>query len=505
MNGFYQRLRQLHLILGLAIGLLLWLIVFAGSLSFYRAELDSWQLAAMAKQQPVTKEQLATKVQAATKAQDGNAIWPEPLPTAQHSAALALTHLQQKAPDAKHWYIELPQPRSPYLKLHWQQQGERPQLYQQFLQPETGEALQDPLLLRFGATEHQLGGWFFQLHYNLLQLAGSSSRTLVAFVALLWLLLSISGLFSLKGHWRSLFKPGQQLSGQSKKLQRHHQLALFTLPFALLFASTGWLTQMFSENSAPQQVLYPDNPYQFYSELFPMQQPPIKAEGALHALPDLKPMLQAAGEAFAGAEVGKISISAPGRSNSTVLLSSSAHSRIGNQASTLLFQLQPGAGNKPKNAAPLVWQQTEMAGTASPGEPQTHSSTQSATTPFATMPLAQLRQLAYGLHQSLYANDLLRFLLFVSGLLCCWMIWLGLKAALHRLAAGRWQRLLLLHALPGSVVLASVMLILQSGLWPLTWSLSSLFLLYWGLAYLLLLGWSWFRLWSGAAVRSPAQ
>lgn len=477
MNGFYQRLRQLHLILAVAIGLLLWLIVFAGSLSFYRAELDSWQLAALAKQQLATKEQ------------SGSAIWPEPLPTAQHSTALALQHLQQKAPDAQHWYIELPQPRSPYLKLHWQQQGQRPQLYQQFLQAETGEALQSPMLLRFGATEHQLGGWFFQLHYNLLHLAGSSSRSLVAFVALFWLLLSISGLLSLKGHWRSLFKPRQQLSGQSKKLQRHHQLALFTLPFALLFASTGWLTQMFSENSAPQQVLYPENPYQFYSELFPMQQPPIKAEGAVFALPDLKPMLQAANAAFAGAAVGKISISAPGRSNSTVLLSSSAQSRVGNKAAFLLFELQPAVGSK----ALLEWK----AATA------TETQAQQA----AVQPLAQLRQLAYGLHQSLYANELLRFLLFVSGLLCCWMMWLGFKAALNRLAAGRWQRLLLLQlpALPGSVVLASVVLIMQSGLWPFTWSLSQLFLLYWVLAYLLWLGWSWFRLWPGATARSQAK
>lgn len=473
MNGFYQRLRQLHLILGLAIGLLLWLIVFAGSLSFYRAELDSWQLAAVA------------KLQSATQTPDGKAVWPEPLPTAPHSTALALAHLQQVAPDARHWYIELPAPRSPYLKLHWQQQGERPQLYQQFLQPATGEALQAPLLLRFGSTEHQLGGWFFQLHYNLLQLAGSSSRSLVAFAALLWLLLTISGLFSLKRHWRLLFTVNlsaeAQHRQQSQKLQRHHQLALLTLPFALLFASTGWLTQMFSENSAPQQVLYPANPYKFYSELFPMQQPAITAEGAAFALPDLNPMLQAATEAFAGAAVGKISISAPGRSNSTVLLSSSAHSRVGNQASTLLFQLLPVAGTHTESAAQLVWQQTAMALAQSPAELPIK--------PFANMPLAQLRQLAYGLHQSLYANDMLRFLLFVSGLLCCWMMWLGIKAALHRLAVGRWQPLLLLlSALPGALVLASVLLIGQSVCWPLPWSLSQLFLLYWCCSYLLLFG-----------------
>ena len=450
MNGFYQRLRQLHFYLGIIVALLLWLVVFAGSLSFYRAELDSWQLSAQVD-------------------------LPTALPTTAQSTAVALTHLQQVAPKAQHWYIELPHQSSPYLKLHWQQAGERPQLYQQFVNPVTGEALQDPLQLRFGATEHQLGGWFFQLHYNLLQLAGSQSRTVVAAVALLWLLLSLSGLLNLKGHWRSLFKPRQQLSGQSQKLQRHHQLALLTLPFALLFAATGWLTQMFSENSAPQQVLYPQNPYQFYSELFPTPQPAVKAAGAPAALPDLNPMLSAATDAFDGAAVGKISISAPGTINSTVLLSSSAHSRVGNQPQphTLLFQPQTTTGSKAEAASPLLWQKAKTAATTQ------------------AQPLAHLRQLAYGLHQSLYANAVLRLLLFVFGLLSCWMIWLGLKAALRRLKPGLWQQRfsLLVSALPGSFVLASVLLIGQNGLLQLPWSLHQLFLGYWLSSFLVLLAW----------------
>lgn len=482
MNGFLQRLAQLHLYLGLGLSLLLWLIIFAGSVSFYRAELDTLQLQTRA-----------------------GVSLPAKLPAAPQSTALALRHLQQNAATAQHWYIELPEQRSPYLKLHWQlapesgQQGSKQRasrqgaLMQQYLHPHTGEPLLEPWPLRFGATEHQLGGWFFQLHFNLLQLAGQHSRSLVAFAALLWLLLTISGLLSLKGQWRALFRPlqpapavcanGQQLlpTEQKKHQQKHHQaiarrrhqqLALLTLPFALLFALSGWLTQMFSENSAPQQLLYPQNPYQFYTELFPLAQPAAKTAVAeaesgswaapapnLTAAPDLAPMLLAAELAFDGNAVGKISISAPGRPQSTVLVSSSAASRVGNQPQTLLFAL----------AANGQWQPSATLFSAQ------------ETTQNAARPLAQLRQLGYGLHQALYAGEILRFVLFSFGVVSCWMIWLGIKAALTRLKPGRWQQLLavLVPALPGATVLASLLLILQSWLLILPWSLNQLFVFNW--------------------------
>lgn len=474
MNGFYRRLSQLHLYVGLLLALLLWLIVFAGSLSFYRAELDSLQL------------QVSV-----------GARWPEQLPTAEHSTALALRHLQQHAATARHWYIELPEPRAPYLKLHWQpaaaltdqKDATAVALMQQFLHPQTGEPLQAARALRFGATEHQLGGWFFQLHYNLLQLAGNYSRSLVAVAALLWLLLTVSGLFSLKGHWRGLFRPNkpaqqtklQQSPEQQSKRQsthknqrrRHQQLAVLTLPFALLFASTGWLTQMFSENNAPQQLLYRQNPYQFYAELFPQAQPGAQMKTPLLRAADITALLQDAAGAFQGAAVGKISISAPGHSSSTVLLSSSASSRIGNQPQTLLFGLagqshhqQHDRLHNPALLQPAAQWQSLAPTMAHASEP-------------VSRPLAQLRQQAYGLHQSLYAGKPLRLLLFSAGLLTCWMIWLAVKAALHRLTPGRRQQLLsvLLGALPAAIVLAALLLISQSLLWPgINGSLTQLFM-----------------------------
>ncbi|MBU2277262.1 MAG: PepSY domain-containing protein, partial [Gammaproteobacteria bacterium] len=90
MNGFVQRLKQLHLWLGLLLSGLLFLIIFSGSLSFYRAELDSLPLL---QQQNGGADPVKSNKTAAT--------------SRQQSASMALTFLTQHAPVASQWYIEL--------------------------------------------------------------------------------------------------------------------------------------------------------------------------------------------------------------------------------------------------------------------------------------------------------------------------------------------------------------------------------------------------------------
>lgn len=393
MNGFVQRLKHLHVLVGLFSGWLLLLIILSGSLSFYRAELDNIQLFKFAAVPEFT---------AAATAQ---------------SATLAQTFLAQHAPMATQWYIELPQARKPYLTLHWLQpaatgQGHA-QLYQQLLDADSGKPLTPALPIKFGATDHQLGGLFFQLHYNLLQLFGPISRSLVAYLALLWLLVSIAGLLSLRGRWRTLWqiKPSG-LHPETARTLRHNQLALFTLPFALLFASSGWLTQMFSDNPAPQRQLYPEQPYQFFAEFFPPAQPFAGGRQDDPApLPDLAALVTAAEQQF-GQSAGKISLTLPGTAQSTVLITGSAAAQVSNFLPHALFIFETSQ-----------WQQQGIASTST-----------------SLTPIAQSRSVWYGLHQSLYASPGLRFGLFLFGILCCWMIWLGLRSWLQRQSANIWQR-----------------------------------------------------------------
>lgn len=447
MNGFRQRLKQLHLWLGLGLGWLLFLLIFSGSLSFYRAELDSLPLF-----QHQQSDSALTKGTGNTRATQ-----------AEQSAVVAMAFLARQAPTATQWYIELPQQRKPYLTLHWLLPAaagkSAGKLYQQLLESNNGRALTEAIPIKFGATEHQLGGLFFQLHFNLLQLFGPLSRSIVAYVALLWLLLSVAGLFSLRGRWRSLWQwraspVTTPAALKSARLLRHNQLAVLTLPFALLFASSGWLTQMLSDNSAPQRQLYPAQPYQFYAELFPAAQPfagPRQDDPA--ALPDLAAMLMQAKQQLA-LPVGKISITQPGTAQSTVLLTGSAAAQVSNHLPTMLFRLEGSA-----------WQM--VAAEAAPQAAQTT--------------IARGRSFWYGLHQSLYASTGLRAVLFASGMGCCWLIWLGLRSFLQRQPSLFWRQWML-----PLTAIAAASLVGGSGLFILAQMLPVSLLVGWSLAQQLL-------------------
>lgn len=459
VNGFVQRLKLCHLWVGLLSGWLLLLIILSGSLSFYRAELDAIQLFQFAGAPELNADD-------STRAR---------------SAALAQTFLSQQAATATQWYIELPQVRKPYLTLHWLQPAStgaganrQGQLYQQLLDAGTGQPLTAARPIRFGATDHQLGGLFFQLHYNLLHLLGPVSRSLVAYAALLWLLLTMVGLLSLRGRWRTLLQWRlSSMPAAKRRTLRHNQLALLTLPFAVLFASSGWITQMLSENNAPQRQLYPDNITQFYAELFPAVQPFAGTRPMQSApLADLI-LLTTTAEQQWGLAVGKISITLPGSAHSTVLLTASAAAQVSNQLPQTLFQFSPSG-----------WQQVA----SKQGDGYADAAHQTL--------IARIRSVWYGLHQSLYASDWLRFGLFVCGILCCWMIWLGLKSWSLR-QSDPWLRQLLvsLHTVVvasigfGSMMMIAAQFILPSGFFA--GSLVSQLVLWMGVTAVLALAHCW--------------
>lgn len=478
MRKLTRRLARVHLLLALWLGWLLLWVLLSGSLSFYRAELDSWQ-------HPVLT------------APQG------PLPAAELSAQQALRYLAQQAPTATQWYLQLPSERQPYLTLHWQLPAAASPsdnagrfrsgpFYQQWLAADGSVALAPPQQVKAGDHRHQLGGLFFQLHYSLLQAAGPYSRSLVAYLALLWLLLSLTGLYSLRGRFATLWQ--WRLTGLAagrKRQLRHQQLALLTLPFALLFATTGWLTQILSENPAPLQQLYPQGAAEFYQQLFPQpvrlpsdspqaaQQltPAQRQQLLLAALPGL---MQQASWDWQGKRVGKLNLSQPLQADMQLTLHSAAADRTGNKPDSQSFMLRLRAGQ----AATPLWQQLPVA---------THAS---------TLPAAQSRDFWYGVHQSLFWSQALRLLLLLCGLASCWMLWLGVRSWLHRQAG------FYLPALIGSGFLAVPAAMLLLLLWvPLATRLTPALLATLSLPLWLALAWClsfggwlcWYRLRFSAA------
>jgi uncharacterized iron-regulated membrane protein len=424
MRNLTRRLARVHLLLALVISWLLWWVLLSGSLSFYRAELDRWQHPALAMPQG-------------------------PLPAAELSAQQGLRYLATQAPTATQWYLQLPTERQPYLTVHWQlpaspqTQGSGGRFrsgpfYQQWLSADGQVALAPPQQVKAGDHRHQLGGLFFQLHYSLLQAAGPYSRSVVAYLALLWLLLSLTGLYSLRGRFGQLWR--WRLTGlpsaQRQRL-RHQQWALVSLPFVLVFAATGWLTQILSENPAPLQQLYPQGSAEFYQQLFPQPTRPADVAPQAHVLRadatelttqseqqlyqqlllDAVPrLMQQATVSWQGKRVGKLNLNQPLQPQMQLTLQSAAQDRIGNMPDSQYFIPRHQA----ETAVALSWQQLPV------------------TTTSHTLPAAQLRDDGYGLHQSLFWGQTMRLLLFISGLAASWMLWLGVRSWLQRQRAPYW-------------------------------------------------------------------
>lgn len=484
MRKLTRRLARVHLLLALWLGWLLLWVLLSGSLSFYRAELDSWQ-------HPVLT------------APEG------PLPAAELSAQQALRYLAHQAPTATQWYLQLPSERQPYLTIHWQlpaaaSPGDNAgrfrsgPFYQQWLAADGSVALAPPQQVKAGDHRHQLGGLFFQLHYSLLQAAGPYSRSLVAYLALLWLLLSLTGLYSLRGRFATLWQ--WRLTGLAagrKRQLRHQQLALLTLPFAVLFAATGWLTQILSENPAPLLQLYPQGTAEFYQQLFPqperLQPEQLQAALALTAtqrqqlfIAALPGLMQQASRDWQGKRVGKLNLSQPLQADMQLTLQSAAADRIGNKPDSQSFMLRPMAG---QTATP-GWQQLPVA------------------TRTSTLPAAQSRDFWYGVHQSLFWEPAMRLLLLCAGLGSSWMLWLGVRSWLQR-QPGFYLPALLgsgFLAVPGSMLLLVLWVPLATRLTPAllaSCSLPQWLALAWGGAFG---GWlCWYRLKFNAAATSARR
>ena len=102
--GLRKVMAEIHTWTGLVCSWILFVIFFAGSIAFFRAELDVW-------------------LQPELPFSDG-------LPDERVSLATALDYLRRHAPNAAEWSVSLPTERSPYLDLGWTERGaERGVLY----------------------------------------------------------------------------------------------------------------------------------------------------------------------------------------------------------------------------------------------------------------------------------------------------------------------------------------------------------------------------------------
>lgn len=296
MSGALRQSQSvLHTWSGLLVGWVLFGIFLAGSVSFWREDLNRWTR-------------------------------PELKPGVSREAALrgALAVLAEKAPGAKSWSIVLPSERGAGVLVRWQPQpktGERPPPRRGFANTQWLDGQGRPVQVR----ETRGGDFFYRLHFDLHYVPVIWARWFVGFCAMMMLTAIVSGIITHKKIFRDFFtfRPGK---GQRSWLDGHNATAVLALPFHLMITYTGLVTLMtlympwgalanFPSERAAREALFP-------------QAQAVRPSGQPAPLVPLAPVVARAEALWGGGHAALISISQPGDASARIEVHRSLNDRI---------------------------------------------------------------------------------------------------------------------------------------------------------------------------------
>ncbi|MGC6370646.1 PepSY-associated TM helix domain-containing protein [Pseudomonas sp. S2.OTC.A_B10] len=368
-EGFRQAMAWLHTWAGLIFGWLLFAIFLTGTLSYFKDEITHWM-------QP--------EVQA------------HPLDDAR-SLAAAQTYLQQQAPNAARWFINLPTSREPGLSVMWQDKvdpGKRGNFVEKIIDPISGQQVQ--------ARESMGGEFFYRFHFQL-QMPYPWGRWLSTIAAMVMFVALISGIITHKKIFKDFFT-FRPRKGQRSWLDGHNAVGVLVLPFHLMITYSSLVIFMSMVMPASILASYGNDTRAFFNDVFPATDnaPALGQPGQL--LP-LGPMYEQARGQWAGGHVGRLVVNNPSDANASVNVFRAGSDRVVHDfGSTVSFN-----------------------GTT--GELLRVSGEQS-------LPAA-IGGSFYGLHMGHFAGPVLRWLYFICGLAGTAMIgtglvmWLGKRQLKH--------------------------------------------------------------------------
>lgn len=212
-EGPRQSMAWLHTWSSLILGWLLYAIFLTGTLSFFQNEISLWMKPEL--HQSVTIEPQQKQVQ------------------------VALNYLQQHAPHAASWAIQLPNSRQTTTELNIRKQGEdinnRRGGERVTIDSVTGEKIQ--------ARETRGGGFLYRFHFELYGMPRLWARWVVGIATLLMLVAIVSGVITHKKIFKDFFT-FRRGKGQRSWLDAHNATAVFALPFHLMITLSGLLLLM---------------------------------------------------------------------------------------------------------------------------------------------------------------------------------------------------------------------------------------------------------------------
>ena len=359
-EGLRQSMAWVHTWSGLLVCWLLLLVFMGGTAAYYKHEITFWM-----------KPELHKAADAPSRVSPAE------------SATLAVRELQQRAPKANAWFLDLPHERNPLIYASWTNppkkgmtREERRAAFrtQNFtLDPMTGEKTAAPRDTRGGE-------FLYRLHFDLYYMSAIWGRWIVGIASMFMLVAIVSGVITHKRIFKDFFT-FRPKKGQRSWLDAHNATAVLALPFHLMITYTGIVTLMFMYMPAPTKALYGSEQNTMFSEVFPNAER-VKPARELAPLADVAPMLLQAERAW-GAAPSRVVVTNPNDANARIELHRPAGQQLSNIEPTMTFAGATGAqlsGPKPMSTS------------------------------------LDARAAIYGLHVAHFADPLLRALFFVCGL-----------------------------------------------------------------------------------------
>lgn len=305
-KGFRQSQSTLHTWSGLLLGWILFLVFLTGTLAFWREGLNRYM-----------RPELA-RVEQPMRVLDG-----------------AQRFLARKAPDAKSWFIAMPNTQVPGAQVTWQPQpkkGERGG-HRGGRGRRDNQALIGADGTLTTARDTRGGEFFYRFHFDLYYLPVIWSRWLVGFASVMMLVAILTGIVTHKKIFRDFFTLRRN-KGQRSWLDGHNATAVLALPFHLMITYTGIVTLMALLMPWATVANYADETGLF-TTLFP-QAPVVKRTGRPAPLVPLSAIVREA-EHRLGGPVGTIEVSEPGDMAASVTLHRTPASLLNTRAPAITY------------------------------------------------------------------------------------------------------------------------------------------------------------------------
>ncbi|EOR06358.1 PepSY-associated TM helix domain-containing protein [Acinetobacter genomosp. 15BJ] len=210
-EGPRQSMSWLHTWTSLLLGWLLYAVFLTGTLSFFQNEITVWM-----------KPELHQSVNSTSQ---------------QQQLGYALQYLQQNGQPAESWNIRFANERQPAIMLNIRKPGEgRRRGGEIYLDAQTGQEIK--------ARETRGGGFLYRFHFELYGMPRIWGRWIVGIATLFMFVAIISGIITHKKIFKDFFtfRPAK---GQRSWLDGHNATAVFALPFHIMITFSGLLLLMF--------------------------------------------------------------------------------------------------------------------------------------------------------------------------------------------------------------------------------------------------------------------